>query len=242
MVDLFDKNIDFNDDVYRNIVSLKISEDLFDDLVDTKENIKDYCSIAIDAEARVKMDIPHGIIGRGFHYYTAIGYPFETQPYLSTRFGNGLYGVWYGSLELKTTIYETVYHMLRTELAIENLKEKIYRERAVYTVHTQAILIDLRGKERSFPNLIADDYADTHAIGEKIHKEGHAGLLVPSARITGSNIVVFNPNILSAPKLISYFNYILDPAKKTVKVQDSKGKCLYEIEHPIMSLSVADYA
>src|SRR5690242_2267971 len=55
---LFDKVRDFNDDVFRNIVSLRESQDLFDDLT-VDEGATRY---AIAAEAQVKSNIPVGVL------------------------------------------------------------------------------------------------------------------------------------------------------------------------------------
>jgi len=39
--------------------------------------------------------------------------------------------------------------MIKAEHAVDGLDEVVVRERAVYLVHCRAILIDLRGKEKS---------------------------------------------------------------------------------------------
>ncbi len=148
---LFDKTADFGGQPYRNITSLRVSEDLFDDLTDGDE---DASAIAAEAEMRVKDHLilrGPGIIDRSFHYTRSIiDYPFKNEPYLFTRFGDGTYGVWYGSLEMKTTVFETGFHMIQAERAVEGLDEEVVRERAVYRVQCSAILIDLRGKQKSF--------------------------------------------------------------------------------------------
>ncbi len=226
MAALFDKTCDFDDDLYRNIVSLRESVDLFADLTD---GVEFESEIAIQAEMRVKSDIPVGLIQRGFHYTTAIGYPFETEPYLRTRYGNGSFAVWYGSLELTTTIYETAYHMLREEQRIEGIKGPIIRERAVYLVHCRAVLIDLRGKEKQFPGLVSSDYSVTHQIGERLHSEGHPGLLAPSARCKGTNLVAFTPSILANPRDYCYLTYSCYPEREMVTVEREAGNIFLEI-------------
>ena len=221
--DLFDRISDFNRDVCRNIVSLRESEDLFDDLSDGDP---EYSKVAIDAEMRVKGNRqPHvpGVIQRSFHYSTAIAYPFEHEPYIYSRFGNGSFGVWYGSIGMETTIYETAYHMIRAESAVEGLDEVIIRERAVYDVHCKSILIDLRGKAENFPQLVEDDYIFTQQIGLQLHQEGHPGLLTQSARTRGVNAVIFNPSVLSNPRLKCYLKYCFDPTTTTVRVERQTG-------------------
>lgn len=226
MPSLFDKTCDFDDDLFRNIVSLRESVDLFSDLTDGDEFQSE---VAITAEMRVKSEIPAGVIQRGFHYTTAIGYPFETDPYLCSRYGNGAFGVWHGSLELETTIHETAYHMIREEQRVEGLKGPIVRERAVYFVHCRAVLIDLRGKEKLFPRLIAQDYSFTHEIGERLHGEGHPGLLAPSARCEGTNLASFTPSILSNPRQHCYLTYRCYPERQTVVVERQPGELFLEV-------------
>lgn len=229
-MDLFDKSIGFDQDVFRNIVSLRESVDLFDDLTEGDEALSE---VAIEAEMRVKKNLhpaQPGVIHRGFHYNTAIGYPFETEPYISTRYGDGTFGVWYGSLDMETTFYETVFHMIRAELAVEGLSEVVIRERAVYKVHCCAILLDLRGKKKSFPQLVNNDYTFTHSIGKRLHQEGHPGLVSPSARCNGDNVVVFNPTVLSNPTNHCFLIYYFDPRKNEVRIEREEGKTLRTIK------------
>ncbi|MBW2482796.1 MAG: RES family NAD+ phosphorylase [Deltaproteobacteria bacterium] len=217
---LFDKTADFRALPYRNITTLRESEDLFDDLSDG-----DAAASAIAAEAEMRMK-DHAvvrepqIIQRGFQYTRSIiDYPFKSEPCLSTRFGDGTYGVWYGSIEMKTTVFETCFHMIRAELAVEGLDEVIVRDRAVYRVKCSAILIDLRGKQASFPKLVENDYGFTQQIGRRINREGHPGLLAPSARYNGTNVIIFNPDVLSDPRLHCYLTYYFDPQTLEIKVE-----------------------
>jgi hypothetical protein len=212
--------------VFRNIVSLRESVDLFAELAEGDEFLSE---VAVTTEMRVKANIPPDIIQRGFHYSTAIAYPFEAEPYLNSRYGTGAFGVWYGSLEINTTIHETAYHMLQEELRIEGLKGPVIRERAVYLVRCRAVLIDLRGKEKHFPGLIAQDYGLTHEIGERMHSEGHPGLLAPSARCAGANLVSFNPSILSNPRQHCFLTYHCYPEKRLITVERRPGDTLLEI-------------
>ncbi len=67
-------------------------------------------------------------------------------------------------------------------------------------MHGTAVLIDLTGKEKKFPGLTGNDYSLTHQIGERLHREGHPGLLAPSARCRGTNLAAFTSAILSDPR------------------------------------------
>jgi len=228
---LFDKTTDFDRRPYRNITSLRESEDLFDDLAGGDEEAS---AIGAEAEMRVKeklVSMSPAVIYRGFQYSKSIiEYPFEKEPYLSTRFGDGTYGIWYGSIEMRTTVYETGYHMIKAELAVEGLDEVIVRDRAVYRVRCRAILIDLREKEKGFPKLVADDYGFTQRIGQRINKEGHPGLLAPSARCNGINVAIFNPEVLSNPQLHCFLTYSFDPVSLNVRVERTVGRTWLNVD------------
>jgi len=226
MENLFSKSRDFQEDVFRNIVSLRKSQDLFDDINDNNVALS---ALATKIEATVKKDIPLGLINRGFHYTTAIAYPFETDPFMKTRYGDGSYGVWYGSLTLNTSIYETAYHMMQNESGIEGMIEPVIRERAVYKIFCHAILIDLTEQEFLYPELIANEYHFTQHIGQRIQNEGHPGLLAPSARHSGVNSVIFNPNVLSNPRHYCYLTYTFYPLDERVTVERTPGKILFNI-------------
>lgn len=218
---LFARTRDLDSDVYRNIVSLRESVDLFDDLTDGNTHLS---ALAAHAEMRVKEGIPSGLINRGFHYTTAIDYPFQKEPYLFSRYGNGTFGVWYGALEVETTLYETAYHMMKEEARVEGNTGLIVRERALYLVRARAVLIDLAGKEKRFPDLLSNDYGFTQQIAERLQKEGHPGLLAPSARYSGTNLVAFKPSILSDPRISCYLTYRYDSQAKSLEVERQAGE------------------
>lgn len=223
MKSLFERVRDFSDDIFRNIVSLRESQDLFDDLSD-EQGVTQY---AIAAEAHVKEGLPVGMVDRGFHYTTAVEYPFTKEPFLLSRYGNGTFGVWYGALDLMTTIHETIFHLVKEESKVEGLSGVLIRERAVYLVKARALLIDLVGKEKQYPDLVSDNYALTQQIAERLHTE-HPGLLVPSARCSGVNLVAFTPKILSDPRLTCYLTYTYDYHKKSVVVERTPGEVVLE--------------
>lgn len=221
MQQLFEKSRDFDDQVFRNIVSLREKENLFDDLVGDDLSITD---VAYATEMRIKESIPSGQISRSFHYSTAINYPFSTEPFMSSRYGDGTFPVWYGSLDLATTIHETVFHMVRDIENVVGIKEPVIRERAVYKITCQALLLDLEGKEKTHPSLVADSYAYTQDIGRRLHREGHPGLIVPSARYKGLNVVIFNKNVLTNPLNHCYLLYRYDPVQRYVEVERTVGE------------------
>lgn len=222
MQGLFERVRDLDGLVMRNIVSLRKAEDLFDDL---HQGDAALAEIATASEMAIKPNEPPTVVDRGFHYSTAILYPFQPENWLRTRYSDGRYPAWYGSLDAETTMWETGYHAMKTELAVEGVTENIYRERAVYQVHCRGLLIDITDKASAHPSIISNDYGYCQQIGERVHKEGHPGLLAPSARRRGGvNLVAFRKNILQEPRLSFYLTYLIDTRQQTIKVQRQPNK------------------
>lgn len=203
----------FSDQAYRNIV--KVTKD-FSDVSDDK----------VELEA---IDLVLGLVGKTktmdpkeeFHYTAAIGYPFETDHYAASRFCDGSFSVWYGSIESETTIYETAYHMLIDENAVEHAPDDniIYRDRIIYTAFCKSILIDVTGKEKQFPDLISNNYHFTQNLGKQIQEQGLPGILSPSARYTGTNLNIFKESVLSNPKPQTQLSYALNLETSEIVVE-----------------------
>lgn len=216
---LYDRLTDFDGRVLRNIVSLRVSEDLFDDLVDDAPGR----AAALAADMRVRTE-PTGVVARGFHYTQAIGYPFDSDATLASRFGDGSVRVWYGALDQATALAETCWHQLQQLRAIEGVDAPVVRHRAVYQVRARGLFLELRGKERDHPELVGDDYVPTQAIGRHAAGQGLPGLLYPSARWPdGECLAAFRPEPLGVPKLLHYLTYRIDPAAGTVAVERKPG-------------------
>ncbi len=202
--------IDIHQSIARNIVSLRVSEDLFDDLTDDREAWQ--AAQRLEMETKPKLFNSHQpIIDRPFEeaeWNTAIGYPFKSSS--QSRFSNGSFGVWYGADSIETTVYETVYHWKNTLLDDAGFnKPDIVIERRIFMVQCDSLLIDLRHKIKTHPELIhGSDYIATHAIGSKLHREGHPGLITKSARIAHGDVyAIFTPNVLSNPVHSCYLTY-----------------------------------
>ncbi|MEX0732777.1 MAG: RES family NAD+ phosphorylase [Aquisalimonadaceae bacterium] len=227
MDDLLTRIADFNQRVKRNVVGLRASVDLFDDLSDGDAR---QSHVAASLEAQVKGEYsPPDQLSRAFLYATAVEYPFRTEPWHQSRYGDSTYPVWYGSLALKTTLYETGFHMARHELGVEGADEVVVRERAVYDVHCRALLIDLAAQREPYPQLVhSSDYSFPQVLGKRISQEGHPGLLAPSARHeAGTNAVIFSQAVLSAPRLSCYLRYRFNPRSRELVIERSPGK-VYE--------------
>ncbi len=210
--------IDFEGHAYRNIHTVIPSEDLLDDL-SVKPSDRAYGE-ALVLEQRE--DNEHeAVIDRPFQYGVAIS-PGKNSRGTASRFSDGShFGVWYGSLSVATTVFETVYHWLRMmeDAGLPGkYKGPITTHRRVFKLTARGILIDLRGKETEYPDLISDrDYRFTHQLGDYLHSAGQKGLLVRSARDTeGINVAAFSSDILFDPRHSCYMEYELDGKRLAV--------------------------
>ncbi|NTU43754.1 MAG: RES domain-containing protein [Nitrospirales bacterium] len=199
------------------------SQDLLDDLSDDPKDRA--VGERIVAEGKERGDLSP-IITRPFTYSSSI----SDAPYSfnRTRFSDGTqFGVWYGSLDLLTTVYETVYHFKkRIEDIMIPIGEEVVSERRVFKVHVGCILVDLRGKQHQFPALLApEDYSFTNSVGAYLYDNGQGGLIVDSARWSdGINMAAFRPNILSNPRHHSYLVYRWIPGGSSVRIEKTPGR------------------
>ena len=221
---LIDTVADFSGDVLRNIPSVVPSEDLLDDLTSDPRDMAFGEALVDDRKDIFGPESP--IITRPFTYGVSLDNTASGNT--ATRFSDGKrFGVWYGSLDLLTTIFETAYHFHR-RLAdmLTTLDEEVFAHRRVFKVQVRGILIDLRGKSRKFPKLLdKDDYSFTHAVGARLHDDGQNGLLVESARYReGTNMAVFKPDILSHPRHARYLIYRWVPGQPMITIEKTPGR------------------
>jgi hypothetical protein len=206
-------SVDTHRDVHRNIVSLRTSRNLFDDLSDDP----DEQALAQQVESAVKPSqyrSPTPIIHRPFEeadWANAIGWPFRHRQ--ATRYSDGSFGTWYGAEDVETTVFETAYHWYHGLLMdAEGYVEKpVAIERKVYNVACDALLLDLRPHLDAFPALLhGTDYTFAQQVGGRLRREGHPGLVTTSVRYPkGSVYVVFNAAVLPNPRVNCMLTYRL---------------------------------
>ena len=213
---------DIQKDVARNIVSPLQSQDLFDDL----SNDPGDWLLAQQVEDEIKPPPYRShtpIIDRPFEdaeWFNAIMWPF--RHWQASRFSDGTYGVWYGSESVETTVYESAYHWLRGVLSDAGFERMtVIAERKVYSVACNAALLDVRQAADKHPDLLhPSDYAFCQSVGSRIHREGHPGLLTKSVRRpAGENVAIFNPKVLSKPRLNCQLTYRLEDDRIVVEKQ-----------------------
>ena len=211
---------DVHQDVARNIVSLRQSQDLFDDLTD--DPAAWLLAQKVEAEVRPPSYRSHTpIIDRPFEdaaWFNAILWPFKH--WQASRFSDGSFGVWYGSDSVETTVFESAYHWYRGLLCDAGFeRETVIAERKVYRVACSAALLDFRKATAEHTDLLhPTDYAFPQAVGARIHREGHPGLLIQSVRRReGENVAIFNPGMLSNPRHHCQLTYRLEGARIVVE-------------------------
>jgi RES domain len=221
---------DVHGDLFRNIVSLRVSEDLFDDLSDDPA----HWDSAIQLELRSKPPVfvsAIPVVDRPFEeaqWNDAIGYPFRN--WMRSRYSDGSFGVWYGSDSIETTVFETAYHWYAMLLGDAGFTQPGIRiERKVFRVRCDAAVIDLRPAVPTYPALVdRSDYTLTHQIGARLHREGHPGLVSNSARCDGDMYAVFNARVLSRPRQTCSLTYTTTGTG--IVIERAPGQPWFEIE------------
>ena len=217
---------DFDGDLVRNIKGIRVSQSLFDDL--SADPADQAVAIAAEGIERIPSEAP--LITRPFDYGSVITYPFVPHNWHATRWSDGLsYGVWYGSLELETTVYESVFHWHRFVMdAFPDIRKEVVGERRVLEVRCRALLIDLRGS--ADPRLVdRRDYSHTQRLGRYLHERSQNGLLARSARCTGVNAALLDPRCLSDPRDACFLTYRMLPVVDRVAVERTPGEPWLEV-------------
>lgn len=200
---------DVDQDLYRNIVSLRESRDLFGDLSDDPAHWAAAQHLEMTTKP-MQYDSGNPIISRPFEeadYREAVQFPFDH--WAVSRFSDGSFGVWYGAEDLETTIAETVHHWRTGLLADAGWQgvQGVSIERRVHLVRCTAGLLDLTAQHGRWPWLTADSYPQCQELGARVHRDGYPGLWTPSARCEGVCTPIFRPGVLSSPRVQCYLTY-----------------------------------
>lgn len=230
MAEAYQVTEDSRGDWHRNIVSLRTSIDIFQELVDDPASV----SVLVEHEMSTKPTREQQpIISRPFDdaatydpIATAIQWPFDHPA--NSRYSAGAYGVWYGARTMLGTIHETAHHFRLNTLASEaaaNVEEPIVQERRVHLVHCGAALVDLRARCATDARLLdPSNYAHCQAVGAEIRSAFLPGILTLSARLPGEDVVaVFVRKALSNPRDVCYLTYSLDVRTRRVSVERAPG-------------------
>lgn len=212
---------DIHQDLARNIVSIRQSQNLFDDLSSDPQDQ----NVAIQHELATKpwpyqSKVP--MIDRPFEeaeWIEAIAYPFQPPNWSRSRYSDGSFGIWYGSDGVETTVHETVWHWRRGLLADAGFdREGVSIERKVYQVRCDSALVDFSQEIERLPALIhPEDYTLTQQAGLRMKHEGFPGLTSKSARCEGDIFGILNPAVLSNPRFECSLNYRIQGGQVAVE-------------------------
>lgn len=219
----------FDASLFRNIKTIRRSQALYDDLSDEASD----WAVAIAAETATNVASSAPFITRPFDYGIAVAFPFVPSRWHATRFSEGThFGVWYGALDMETTIYETVFHWTRfVKASFSGIDRTIRADRRVFSVNCDALLVDLRTKHEEFRGLVdRRSYAFTQPVGAYLKAQHQNGLLVRSARSDGHNAALLRPNSLRNPVDHCQLEYEYNPAAGNVKITRQRGKTLLFID------------
>jgi hypothetical protein len=201
----------FGGAAYRNIYTIKESQNLFDDLISdpTKGAILqtwDNESSGIDHTTPQK--------NRPFQYasISTIDALIDPGRWVQSRFSDGTFGVWYGALEEDTSVKEALYHayrFAREDFAPE--KFPIIVERKMFLAELNAVkAVDIRGVNPP-EELVSNDYTFCQNLGMRAHKAGYSMYLSPSARhAKGTCTPVFEAAVIlkDSPLYFLKFSFI----------------------------------
>lgn len=221
-------------DWLRNIISLRVSEDLYDDLADDEATRR--LLAAVEADRKPPQYAGPPVIARPFEeseltsrVFAAIGYPFAHPN--ASRFSDGTWGVWYGASTLRTSVYETAFHWHRRFIRAPRDLEfnaPVTAQRRVFRVRCRAALLDLRPALADNPGLAdPDDWSPAQAFGRLVHRDRYPGLLTRSVRTPAPNarvVAVFQQAVLTHPRDVCYLTYRYEPDTGEIAVERTPGR------------------
>jgi hypothetical protein len=199
---------------YRNIYTAKIQQNLFDDLLKDPSDEDDLG--VLRAWENNTSDINHAEDKktRVFQYgetQSTLGI-FEKLNWRRSRFGEGItYGIWYGALEERTSIFESLHWSF--EFARADLKHTdkpvIIERRMFKALCKRDKVVDLRKEAKNQP-LLTDptNYSLCQKLGKFAIQNRIGFYLTCSVRNPGGTCVpVFLPEVIHDERTMYYFKY-----------------------------------
>ena len=126
----------------------------------------------------------------------------EALPFREGRFGDGTIGVYYSAIEEDTCKKEVAFYL--NEQIKDLNRDKYPRTYHSIECHYEGATVDLRGKEKKYPNLVSNTktgYPFCQDLARRAVERGIVGFLAPSARNPGGTCVpVFRRTALSDPR------------------------------------------
>ncbi len=210
---------------FRNIATCAPSQNLFDDIISPKHFSK------LQQHELSSSNINHSQkkTCRPFQYgNTGLTlYVFEKLNWCYSRFNQGnRYGVWYGSLEEDTSIWEIIYHRLAENKELwanpKITSPFIVHQRIMFQATCNSTsMVDLMSEKEMYLKLVSDNYSFCNKLGEWATTHNVDGFFTPSARKKdGICTPLFNPAIIK-DEFLYYFDLIIH---RNFKVEFKKSE------------------
>jgi hypothetical protein len=136
------------------------------------------------------------------------------------RFNRGDLGAWYAAAEVTTSITEVAHHLRRETVATGlATMSRTYR---CYWADLAGDYVDLRGKEKSIPGVLAaGSYVEGQRYGESVRAAGDAGILYASVRKAGGlDIVAYRPSFIQNVMQAEHFEISVQAAARRINVRE----------------------
>ncbi|GEM_PF-6150819 len=217
--DIGKSKFNYHDDVFRNRKTVKPTQDLFDDLSDNPKNWE--VAITLDKLTRPNYSAP-SIIHAPFAYFTNSLDKNDPWP---SRFSDGSFPAWYGSVEQETTVFETLYHFIYDYYSsgLREIREPVIVDREIFKIEMKAEICDLR-KMTKYDLNNPVEWAECQQIGKWMFDKNYSGAITGSARCDGNNIVCFKENVLLSHRNYRFVTYRFYPSKNIAVVSYSDSE------------------
>lgn len=193
---------------FRNIYTIKASQDLFDDLADAE----DFPTLQAWDNATSQIDHSKPLLQRNFQYgeVESTIAVFNELKWRPGRFGDGTYGVWYGARDKHTSIMESLfwsYRFAKEDIAKSRLPVVIDRKMFEAECKSDSA-VDLTGLSAFLMNLTSEDYEFCQALGAFAVRSKIELYLSPSARNAGGICMpVFNSEAIQSDRMLYFFHF-----------------------------------
>jgi hypothetical protein len=203
--------VPFEGSVFRNIATIKTSQELFDDIAG---NAGDIPILQILADETSGIDHSLDAKNRAFQYCDPEESlsVFDEDRWYVARFSDGTFGVWYGALEKDTSIIEALFwhyrNVYKPMLSKANGPINVDRRMLEAKVKTSSA-IDLRKLTADMAELTHDtDYTFCQALGAHAVENKIDLYLTPSTRKPkGTCVPVFSPISILETKTLFYLHF-----------------------------------
>jgi hypothetical protein len=142
-----------------------------------------------------------------------------------SRFSRGRFGVLYAGREFETALLEAIHHHSRFMARTREPAGWTSQFREI-VLDIRAALHDVRGSDGGYAAILdPDDYAEAHALGDRLHDSASEGIVYPSVRNPGGDCAaLFYPDLASSPRQGRHLDYHWDGKRVDLFREPASGK------------------